>query len=237
MQEKDSVEEPSHCQEKHPKTREFLSNPNIVVDEVSGTLDHVSLVGLKLSTEEKEKLIKMEPCQPSQQILKLRRKQFGEHSRYCSQQIFFHDDDTRRKWISYSLSTDSLFCMPCLLFTNVLSQGELARTNQGNAFTFAGFSNWKKQHSVVKNHEMSAAHANAKVAEVLFLQEKTIASCLEHQEHDEAARRKVEVTGNWNIMTLDVDTIILLGKQGLAFRGHLESLASEVFTRETSWRC
>jgi hypothetical protein len=127
--------------------------------------------------------------------------------------------------------------MPCLLFTNVLSQGELARTNQGNAFTFAGFSNWKKQHSVVKNHEMSAAHANAKVAEVLFLQEKTMASCLEHQEHDEAARRKVEVTGNWNIMTLDVDTIILLGKQGLAFRGHRESLASEVFTRETSWRC
>jgi hypothetical protein len=77
LQEKDSVEEPSHCQEKHPKTREFLSNPNIVVDEVSGTLDPVSLVGLKLSTEEKEKLIKMEPCQPSQQILKLRRKQFG----------------------------------------------------------------------------------------------------------------------------------------------------------------
>jgi hypothetical protein len=37
----DSVEEPSHCREKHPKTREFLSNPNIVVDEVSGTLDLV----------------------------------------------------------------------------------------------------------------------------------------------------------------------------------------------------
>lgn len=108
-QDNDNTEEPSHCHEKQPRLREFLSNPNIVLDEVSGTFDPASLVGLKFSTEEKEKLIKMEPCQPSQSILKLRTKQFGERSRYWSQQVFFHDDGTRRKWISYSLSTDSLF--------------------------------------------------------------------------------------------------------------------------------
>ena len=109
-----------------------------------------------------------------------------------------------------------------------MSRGELARANQGNAFTNTGFSNWKQPHSVVKNHEMSAAHANAKVAEVLYLQEKTITSFMEHQEQDKAARRKLKVTGNRNVMTRVVDSIIYLGKQGLSFRGHRESLGSEV---------
>ena len=85
-----TVEEPSQC-------REFLSNPRIVVDEVSGTFDPASVVGLKLSIEEKGKLIKMKPCQPNQSTLKLRKKQFSERSRYCSQKVFSHDDDTRRK--------------------------------------------------------------------------------------------------------------------------------------------
>ena len=228
LQEENDVTGPRCYLEKHPEPRQFLSNPSIIIDDVSGTFDPASLVGLKLNTEEKEKLIKIEPCQPSQQALKLRKKQFGERSRYCSQQVFLHDDGTKRKWISYSLSTDSLFCIPCLLFTDLLSRGELARANQGNAFTNAGFSNWKKQHSVVKNHEMSAAHTNAKVAEVLFLQEKTITSCMEQQEQDEAAWRKLKVAGNRNVMTRVVDSIILLGKQGLSFRGHRESNGSEV---------
>ena len=140
--------EPSHCRENNP--RQLQSNPKIVVDEVNRTFDPASLVGLKLRTEDKEQLIKMDPCQPGQSTLKLRKKKFGQRSRYCSQQVFFHDDGTRRKWISYSLSTDSLFCIPCLLFTDPLSQGELARANQGNAFTVGGFSNWRKQHSVVE---------------------------------------------------------------------------------------
>ena len=94
--------------------------------------------------------------------------------------------------------------------------------------TNTGFSNWKKQHSIVKNHEMSAVHSNAKVAEVLFLKEKTITSCMERQEQDEAAQRKLKVTRNRNVMRRVVDSIIYLGKQGLSFRGHRESLGSEV---------
>ena len=51
---------------------------------------------------------------------------------------------------------------------------------------------------------------------------------MEQQEQDEAARRKLKVTGNRNVMTRVVDSIILLGKQGLSFRGHRESIGSEV---------
>ena len=77
--------------------------------------------------------------------------------------------------------------------------------------------NWKKQRSAVKNHEMSTAHANAKVAEALFLQEKTVASCME-QKLDE----KLKVTGNQNTkqntMKRVVDSIMLHGKQERGYR-------------------
>ena len=122
------------------------------------------------------------------------------------------------------MSTDSLFCIPCLLFTDALSRGEFIRVNQGNTFTSTGFSNWKKQQSVIDKHEMSAAHANAKVAEVLFLQDRIIASCLGQQEQEVAARKKMEVISNQNVMTRIVDCVMFFGKQGLAFRGHRESL-------------
>ena len=58
-----TVEEPSQCWE-------FLSNPRIMVDDVSGTFDPASVVGLMLRTGENAKLIKMKPCQPNQSTLK-----------------------------------------------------------------------------------------------------------------------------------------------------------------------
>ena len=60
--------------------------------------------------------------------------------------------------MSYSLSQDALYCIPCLLFTDTSSRGELKRANQGHAFACTGFSNWKKQYEAVANHESSADH-------------------------------------------------------------------------------
>ena len=61
-----------------------------------------------------------------------------------------------------------------------------------------------------------------------FLLLKTITSCLEHGQLQENERRKAEVVSNRNIMERIVDTIMLLGKQGLAFRGHCKLLANDV---------
>ena len=44
------------------------------------------------------------------------------------------------------------------------------------------------------------------------------------QEKSEILHRKREVIANRNIMKRVVDTVVYLGKQGLAFRGHRESL-------------
>ena len=102
---------------------------------------------MKFSIEEKEKICKNEPCQPPGSVLCERKKKIGEHNRYCSQAVLFHEDQTRCKWLSYSLSKDCLFCLPCLLCSDECLRGENVCRNQGNTFTKAGYSNWKKQYS------------------------------------------------------------------------------------------
>ena len=196
-------------------------NSNIVIYEEKNTFDPASIVGKPLSDAEKEALIRTNPCQPTEGTLKQRKSKHNDRFRYCSQSVFHNDSKTRRKWVSYSLMKDSLFCVPCLLFSSPASVD-----SQGNAFTITGFSNWKKQYGSVVKHERTACHLNAKVAEVLFLKGDTIKSAFDRQEAMEADRRKKTVLSNRNIMKRIVDATIFLGKQGLSFRGHRESLTN-----------
>ena len=197
----------------------------IAFDEALRTFDPATVVGLNLSIDDKALLISMEPRQPPESVLKLKKKQIGSDWRFCSYEVFFHkSDETQRRWISYLLISDSLFCIPCLLFTDASSRGELTRPRQGNTFTTAGYSNWKKQCYGFLKHETSGVHLNAKVAEALFQQNKTIASSLEPQEKAENQRRKLQVMENRGVLKRIVDTIRFLGRQGMALRGHRESL-------------
>ena len=138
-------------------------NSNIVINEEQNTFDPTSIVGVALTNAEKEALIRMNPCQPTEGTFKQRKSQHSGRSRNCSQSIFQHDSRTRRRWVSYSLVKDSLFCIPCLLFSSPTSADKL-----GNALTNKGFNNWKKQYGSILKHKRSVCHLNAKVAEVLF---------------------------------------------------------------------
>ena len=80
--------------------------------------------------------------------------------------------------------------------------------NQGNVFTIAGYSNWKKQYSNIAKDEKSESHINAKIAQVVFLQGRSINSCLEQREKNEILRRKREVVANRSIMKRVVDTVV-----------------------------
>ena len=71
---------------------------------------------------------------------------------------------------------------------------------------------------------MSESHINAKIAQVVFLQGRSIGPCLDQQEKGENLLRRKKVVTNRSIMKRIVDTVVFLGKQGLAFRGHRESL-------------
>ncbi|XP_046844763.1 uncharacterized protein LOC124438631 [Xenia sp. Carnegie-2017] len=139
---------------------------------------------------------------------------------------FFHDNGTRRKWISYSLSEDSLFCIPCILFTDGTSRGEYIRSNQGKAFANIAFSKWKKQYIRILEHEKCNSHLNAKVAETLFLQENSISDQFHHQGKIESERRKKKIVLNKTVLKRVIDAIMFLEKEGLSFRGHCESLTN-----------
>ena len=85
----------------------------------------------------------------------------------------------------------------------------------------------KKQYEVVLMREKTDSHLNAKVAEVLILQEKTIASSLKHQTEIGERQRKAHVVQNRNVLLRIIVAISFLGKQGMAFRDHRESMVDQ----------
>ena len=120
-----------------------------------------------------------------------------------------------------------MFCIPCLLFSDSASRGENQRLNQGNAFTVAGFADWNKQSTTVPNHEKTAIHQETVISQALFIQERTLKELLQKQDGSTSARKTRKAEANRNVLKRIVDTVFLLGKQGLTFRGHRELLSDD----------
>ena len=164
----------------------------------------------------------MESFQPSMSCLSQRKKLCKSTMRCYSKIVFYHDEklQNRRKWISYSKSKVALFSIPCLLFSDSASRGENQRLNQGNAFTVAVFAHWNKQYTTVPNHAKTAIHQEAVNSHALFLRERTLKEVLQKQDGSTKARKARKDEANKNVLKRIVDTVFLLGKQGLAIRGH-----------------
>ena len=64
----------------------------------------------------------------------------------------------KRKWVSYSLWQDAVFCASFLLFTDSALRGKCLRP----------LKNWKKQTEKIHAHEKSNINKEAKAAQVLF---------------------------------------------------------------------
>ncbi|CAB4035597.1 Hypothetical predicted protein, partial [Paramuricea clavata] len=103
--------------------------------------------------------------------------------------------------------------------------------HQANTFTNAGYSNWKKQYSIITKHEKFESHINAKIAQVIFLQGRSIDSCLKQQEYRPkfcvGRKKSWQTAAIMKRVVESVDTVVHLGKQGLASRGHRESLIDD----------
>lgn len=185
-----------------------------------------SILGKPMTHEEKLDLLNQKPCQPPGSELKTRKKKIGTIDRHCSENVFCRKDGTNRSWLTYCLENDALYCIPCLLFSDETLRGQNQRKNQGTAFSRDGFSNWKKQYTAIPEHEASQSHINSKIAQVMFLQKRSMKDILKTQEEEQERIRRRQVEANRKILKRVIDTTIFLGKQELAFRGHRESLAS-----------
>ena len=107
-----------------------------------------------------------------------------------------------------------------MLFSDSVIRGQGQRKIRGFE---SGVSNWKKQFEYVQQHKESQSHINAKVAQVIFLQKRSLRDILEEQDKEQELKRQRVVDSNRKILKRVIDTVILLGKQELAFRGHRES--------------
>ena len=171
-----------------------------------------SVVGKSISHEEKLTLLNKQPCQPLQVVLSKRKKKIGKRDRCYSVGLFGRKDGSKRSWLTYSIDNDALYCIPCLLFSDEVLRGEGQRKNQGNVFVKAGFSNWKKQFEYVRMHEESQSHINSKIAQVMFLQKKSMRHILEAQEKIQEEARQRHVKASRKILKRVIDTVISLGK-------------------------
>lgn len=211
------------------RVEEESNNREISVSDLISPKDPASLVSGTFTSNEKALILNLGPCQPTKCVLETRKKRIGKHNRYCSQESFIRKDvsNGRRLWLSYSLSKDALFCLPCILFSDPALRGEHIRAAQGHAFTKEGFSNWKKQEEKISDHEKCITHRNSVVAQALFLQQKAVSDLMTKEAKLEIERRKMQVKKNRSVLEPIVRTIMHLSRQGLALRGHREKLNSD----------
>lgn len=118
-------------------------------------------------------------------------------------------------WVEYSPILDAAFCYPCRLFCHHKSgRGE-------ESFTKVGVNNWKKALEKFRKHEKSEImHLKA----VQFLNEYrkpglSVADAL-------SSVHTQKVQANRKYLKFIIETILFLGKQNLALRGHNESIRS-----------
>jgi hypothetical protein len=121
----------------------------------------------------------------------------------------------RYSWLRYDIASDSAFCGVCL------DSKTVSKNNNKTNFTDIGFSNWKNALKKFNKHQDSQSHSDNLI---FWLNKKDVTkpSCAtlinsQHQKNVELNRR--------NLMKI-IETVHLIAKQGLAFRGHDESLTS-----------
>ncbi|KAJ3703545.1 hypothetical protein LUZ61_007250 [Rhynchospora tenuis] len=118
-------------------------------------------------------------------------------------------------WLEYSIQKDAAYCLCCYLFKTENREGG------GDAFTSAGFKNWKSKKSLDEHvGGLNSAH-NVAVSKCqnLMKQEQSIQTVLEGQSKRSQNAYRLRLTAS-------LDCIRFLLRQGLAFRGNDESEGS-----------
>lgn len=151
-------------------------------------------------------IVRKGPCQPTNNIFKYPTNE--EHRSF--QESWFTkklNDGTlvNRDWLSYSISTDKMFCFHCQIF---------GRTKRDNWIT-NGVGKWKNALHKILVHETSSNHIDASLKFKLRNQVLPILPSL-------TEKRKFEVLCNRGIVKELIDITLFLSRHSLAFRGHRE---------------
>lgn len=94
-------------------------------------------------------------------------------------------------------------------------------SNSENTFTSTGFTTFRKASNRYQEHDKCGYHKTANLRYINRIAE--VESCASQLN----SQHKQTVTNNRNYLTLIIEMIMWLCKQGLAFRGHDESVNSK----------
>lgn len=122
-------------------------------------------------------------------------------------------------WLAYSATYDGAFCRFCCFFCpREVGKGRHTITK---TFVTEAFNNWKKAIDAFRNHQEHGYHRDSCVSAQNFIDvyDKKIVDI--SLQLDKA--KKVENVLNRKMLTSIVETIILIGRQDIACRGHRDS--------------
>lgn len=124
------------------------------------------------------------------------------------QKLFFREDGVRRSWLSFDEKNSKFFCTFCLAFSKN-SQESIFKT---------GYAICKSKHIYqrITEHESSWLHNNCSEAYVLTINDKNVLSLLNK-------KRLQQSNKNREILKRIIETIKVIGKRGLSYRGLHES--------------
>ena len=147
-------------------------------------------------------LVAEKPCQPSSSF-SFPKTAFGKQNRSCQSRWF-----TEFSWLNYDEVNNSVTCFICKKHLKNLEMEK----NKEEAFLSTGFRNWKKALDSFKEHQKLKCHIAALTFEI------TIPQCGTIQEMT-SKKIKSNMQENRKCLIKIIETIQVLGRQGLALRG------------------
>lgn len=108
----------------------------------------------KFTFEQKQYILKLGPCQPSAQEMPFHKfpKTLSFHAKWYTKTLPDGSIGTR-KWLSYSISKDKIYCLYCILFGK----------SPKKAWTNYGVYRWKDGVFMLASHETSVIHIAASI--------------------------------------------------------------------------
>lgn len=169
----------------------------------------------KLSPELIDHFFKIGAAQPTANELENRCFPIDSHGRSFHENWYWKTiasgEPVRRKWLSYSLTNNKLYCLFCALF------GNNYKTNWVNE----GFCNWKNGTLKIVIHETSEAHVMASVKAMCKEAAFPLIKSLNE-------KKNADIVFNKQIMHHLIDITLFLGRHCLPFRGHREGWSEKL---------
>ena len=165
------------------------------------TEDKFTRPSLSASTETKLNFIEKHPVQPDPLKIQL---PFDACNLYFRTQL--DGERIKRKWLSYSVADNKIFCSFCMCYDN---------SNSRSPFADGGCTiNVKNIYDKVVKHEQSQVHTNCVNAYIMSLAHKDVESLFNNEAK---SKRQHEVLERRKVVHRVIDMIIYLAKQNIAF--------------------